>query len=61
MEYFYKTLFPPVYQQAAYIRDVYIYIRHNLYKWGLDTWGGGTMFYRQKMGGGSAYNTWNTL
>ena len=32
-------------------------IRHNLYKWGLDT-RGGAMFYRQKKnGGGSAYNT----
>ena len=36
-----------------------IYIRQNLYKWGIDT--RGTMFYRLKNGGGSAYNTWNTL
>ena len=30
---------PPVYQQADCIRNVYIYIRHNIYKWGLDSRG----------------------
>ena len=32
------------------ISEMCISIRHNLYKWGLDTRGGGAMFYRQKWG-----------
>ena len=56
---FIKHCSPPCIYKPP-ISEIYIHIRHNLYKWGLDT-RGGTMFYRQKMGGGSAYNTWNTL
>ena len=55
---------PPPCINKPPISEMCIYIRHNLYKWGLDTrggGGGGTMFYRRKMGGGSAYNTLNTL
>ena len=44
-----------MYQEAADIRDVYLYK-----KWGLGT-RGGTMFYSQKIKGVSAYNTQNTL
>ena len=51
---------PPVYQEAADIRDVYLY-KSSLCKWGLGTRGMGTMFYRQKIKGVSAYNTQNTL
>ena len=49
---FIKHCSPPCINKPP-ISEMYIYIRHNLYKWGLDT-RGGTMFYRQKMGGGSA-------
>ena len=41
-----------MYQQAAYIRDVHIYIRHNLYKWGLDTRGGEQCSTDKKWGEG---------
>ena len=39
-----------MYQQAAYIRDLYIYVRHNLYKWDLDTWWGGQCSTDKKWG-----------
>ena len=52
-----------MYQEAADIRDVYLYKK--LYKHvcanGVLVQGGGTMFYRQKTKGVSAYNTQNTL
>ena len=51
---------PPVYQEAADIRDVYLYKKFAVQ---VGSWytGGGTMFYRQKIEGVSAYNTQNTL
>ena len=52
---FIKHCSPPCINKLP-ISEMCIYMRHNLYKWGLDTWGG-TMFYSKKMGGGSAYNT----
>ena len=52
---FIKHCSPPCINKP-HISEMYIYIRHNLYKWGLDTLGG-TMFFRQKLGGGSANNT----
>ena len=56
---FYKTLFPSVYQEAADIRDVYLYKKFAVQ---VGSWyTGGTMFYRQKIKGVSAYKTQNTL
>ena len=42
------------------ISEMCIYIKSSLCNWGLGTLGG-TMFYRQKIKGVSAYNTQNTL
>ena len=52
---FIKHCSPPCINKPP-ISRMCIYMRHNLYKWDLDT-RGGTMFYSQKMGVGSAYNT----
>ena len=47
-----------MYQEAADIRDVYLYKKFAVQ---VGSWyrggGGGTMFYRQKIKGVSAYNT----
>ena len=60
---FYKTFPPPVYQEAAAIRDVYLYKKFAVWvgSWYTGGGGGGTMVYRQKIKGVSAYNTQNTL
>ena len=50
-----------MYQEAADIRDVYLYIKFAVQVGSWYTGGGGTMFYRQKIKGVSAYNTQNTL
>ena len=56
---FIKHCPPPVYQEAADIRDVYLYKKFAVQ---VGSWyTGGTMFYRQKIKGVSAYNTQNTL
>ena len=49
---FYETL-PPVYQEAADIRDAYLYKKLSVQ---VGSWytGGGTMFFRQKIKGVSA-------
>ena len=51
-----------MYQEAADIRSVYLYKKFAVQ---VGSWytggGGGTMFYRQKIKGVSAYNTQNTL
>ena len=48
-----------MYQEAADIRDVYLYKKFAVQ---VGSWYmGGTMFYRQKIKGVSAYNTQNTL
>ena len=48
-----------MYQEAADIRDVYLYKKFAVQ---VGSWyTGGTMFYRQKIKGVSAYNTQNTL
>ena len=51
-----------MYQEAADIRDVYLYKK---FADQVGSWytggGGGAMFYRQKNKGVSAYNTQNTL
>ena len=51
-----------MYQEAADIRDVYLYKKFAVQ---VGSWymggGGGTMIYRQKIKGVSAYNTQNTL
>ena len=51
-----------MYQEAVDIRDVYLYTKFAVQ---VGSWytggGGGTMFYRQKIKGMSAYNTQNTL
>ena len=53
MENIYKTLPPPPpCSKTPLISEMRIYITHNLCKWGLGTRGGGTMFYRLKMGEG---------
>ena len=59
---FIKHCPPPPCINKPPISEMCVYIRHNLYKWGLDTRGGGGNVLQQKNGGGwSAYNTWNTL
>ena len=52
-----------MYQEAADIRDVYLYKKFAVQvgSWYTGGGGGGTMFYRQKIKGVSAYNTQNTL
>ena len=50
-----------MYQEAADIRDVYLYKKVRCASGVLVHGGGGTMFYRQKIKGVSAYNTQNTL
>ena len=52
---------PPVYQEAADIRDVYLYKKFAVQVGYWYTGGGGTMLCRQKTKGVSAYNTQNTL
>ena len=52
---------PPVYQEAAENRDVYLYKKFADQVGSWYTGGGGTMFYRQITKGVSAYNTQNTL
>ena len=51
-----------MYQEAADIRNVYLYKKFAVQ---VGSWytggGGGTMFCRQKIKGVSAYNTQNTL
>ena len=49
-----------MYQEAADIRDVYVYKKFAVQVGSWYTGGGGTMFYRQKIKGVSAYNTQNT-
>ena len=51
-----------MYQEAADIRDVYLYKKFavQIGSWYTEV-GGGTMFYRQKIKGVYAYNTQNTL
>ena len=50
---------PPVHKEATDIRDVYLYKKFAVQ---VGSWyTGGTMFYRQKFKGVSAYNTQNTL
>ena len=51
---------PPPCTKKPLISEMCIYIKSSLCKWGLGT-RGGTMFYRQKAKGVSAYNTQNTL
>ena len=53
---FYKKLFPPVYQEAADIRDVYLYK-----KFAVQVGGGGRCSIDKKSKGVSACNTQNTL
>ena len=48
-----------MYQEAADIRDAYLYKKFAVHVGSWHT--GGTMFYRQKTKGVSAYNTQNTL
>ena len=50
-----------MYQEAADIRDVYLYKTFSVQVVSWYTGGGGAMFYRQKIKGVSAYNTQNTL
>ena len=54
-----------MYQDAADIRDVYLYKKFAVKVGSWNTRGGGeeggAMFYRQKIKGMSAYNTQNTL
>ena len=50
-----------MYQEAANIRDVYLYKKFAVQVGSWYTGGGGTMFYRQIIKGVSAYNTQNTL
>ena len=50
-----------MYQEAADIRDVYLYKKFADQVGSWYTGWGGTMFYRQKTKGMSAYNTQNTL
>ena len=57
---FIKHCSPPPCTKKPLISEMYIYIKSSLCKWGLGT-RGGTMFYRQKTKGVSAYNTQNTL
>ena len=53
------NIVPPMYQEAADIRDVYLYKKLSMQ---VGSWyTGGTMFYRQKIKGVPAYNTQNTL
>ena len=49
-----------MYQEAADIRNVYLYKKFAVQ---VGCWytGGGAMFYRQKIKGVSGYNTQNTL
>ena len=56
---FIKHCSPPCTKKPQ-ISEMCIYIKSSLYEWGLGT-RGGTMFYRQKIKGVSAYNTQNTL
>ena len=49
-----------MYQEAADIRDVYLNKKFAVGSW-YTGGGGGTMFYRQKTKGVSAWNTQNTL
>ena len=57
---FIKHCSPPCTKKPL-ISEMCIYIKSSLCKWGIGTRGGGTMFYRQKIKGVSAYNTQNTL
>ena len=50
-----------MYQEAADIRDVYLYKKFSVQVGSWYTGGGVMMFHRQKIKGVSAYNTQNTL
>ena len=50
-----------MYEEAADIRDVYLYKKFADQVGSSYTGGGGAMFYRQKSKGVSAYNTQNTF
>ena len=52
-----------MYQEAADIRDVYLYKKFAVQvgSWYTGGGGGGAMFFRHKIKGMSAYNTQNTL